>query len=126
MQDTVKRQWTTINTQTDTEEAKEQKRDGITDVLTRSTHDRDFRNQLLSKDPETVKAAIKEGGNFESLPGDLKFRCFERDEADYHVHLVLPKFEPIPGDADVEEGWRCTWFPYRNGEGRSTKRYVRK
>ena len=95
---------------------------GVTAVLTRAAHDKEYRARLLSDDPAIVKAAFAEEGAFD-LPPDFRIECFERAGADATstdntVMLVLPKEYELPAgtdpmQADAREHWQCTYLPYR-------------
>lgn len=107
----AKRKWSSE----DSDAAKQQKKDGVAAAAVRSSYDRDFRDRLMSRDEKIACEALREGGDFESLPDKLHVRAFDRLEADDHVHLVLPPFSTPPNPnvlADAAEYWRCTWFPY--------------
>ena len=104
----------------------EGKHAGVTAVLTRAGHDKDYRARLLSKDPKTVRDAFAEEGEFD-LPADFRIECFERAGADptatdNTVMLVLPKAYDLPEGSepykpDSREHWHCTYTPYRQTEG---------
>ena len=96
---------------------------GVTAVLTRSAHDRGYRERLLSKDQEVAQAAFMEEGGFEELPADFSLSCFEREgtddtSSDNVVVLMLPPpYELPPGakalEGDISQYWTCTYIDYR-------------
>ena len=116
MPDQEKREWKSGD------EYVEQKHAGVTAVLTRAGHDKEYRARLLSMDPKTVQAAFVEEGHFE-LPPDFRIECYERAGSspaatDNTVMLVLPEAYNLPEgsdppQADSREHWNCTYRPYR-------------
>ena len=114
--ETTKREWKTGDAYVEGKHA------GVTAVLTRAGHDKEYRERLLSKDPETVKAAFAEEGAFD-LPADFRIECFERaggnpSATDNTVMLVLPAAYDLPSGSEpfpapAKEYWHCTYIPYR-------------